>query len=622
MGLSVTLSNALSGMKIGQSALDVLSGNVANSGTPGYHKRSISVIDSLGVNSTYARQGALTRSFNQSLQQHYTRAVSDSSFSSVRASYLDRLQTLFGMPGTTGSLDSTFTAFQTSLTSLTASPDNFANRADTVQKAQELAGALNRMSSDVQSLRQEVERKISTSVDDINNQLQSLEKINNRLADQGIDPGSRATLLDQRDRLVGSLSEQMDLRVSYRSDDTVALMTRSGVGVLDGRASILGFESAGQIGATSLFNPEDARSGVGRLTITTSAGLKIDLVKQNVLSSGELAGLVRLRDNDLVQAQDQLDEIAAGLAMAMSTRVTQGTQVSADPAAGFELPIDNLQDGNEFTFSYTQGGVSKTVRVLRVDDASRLPLDYIDSNGARVVGMPFTGGAAGVAARLQALVGSGLTVTPQAVGSPPVPGIRIMDDGASGTEVTAMSGRATVGKADAQKGDLPINLFVDYGDTPFTNSLYGKGQKPGFASRISVNSDIARDNRLLVQYTPGTSLGDSGRVDALLENLETLRFAGAPGNVAQSAGARLAGTVSDLIGQSINTVGNMASSALSDSQTQELTLDALGTRLESEYGVDVDEEMARLMELQNAFAANARVMSVAQDLIDDLMRSI
>lgn len=67
MGLSVTLSNALSGMKIGQNALDVLSGNVANAGTPGYHKRSISVIDSLGANSTYARQGALTRTFNQSL---------------------------------------------------------------------------------------------------------------------------------------------------------------------------------------------------------------------------------------------------------------------------------------------------------------------------------------------------------------------------------------------------------------------------------------------------------------------------------------------------------------------------------------------------------------------------
>jgi flagellar hook-associated protein 1 FlgK len=616
MGLSVTLSNALSGMKIGQNALDVLSGNVANSGTPGYHKRSISVIDSLGVNSTYARQGALLRSFNQSLQQHYTRAVSDSSFSSVRSSYLDRLQTLFGMPGTTGSLDSAFTQFEDSLTSLTASPDNFANRADTVQKAQELAGALNRLSSDVQSLRQEVENKISTSVDDINNQLQSLEKINTRLADQGIDPSSRATLLDQRDRLVGSLSEQMDLRVSYRSDDTVALMTRSGVGVLDGRASILSFESAGTLSATSLFNSEDAKSGVGKLTMSTSAGLKIDLVKQNVLTSGELAGLIQLRDNDLVQAQDQLDEIAAGLAQSMSTKTTDGTQVTSGAAAGFEVDTANIQDGNEFTFSYTQSGVSKTVRVLRVDDTSKLPLDYVDANGARVIGMDFSGGPASIAGQLQAKVGSGLTVT-NSTGST----IRIMDDGAAGTtDMVSMKSRATV--TGTQTGDLPINLFTDYGDASFTNSLTNKGQKLGFASRITVNSAIARDNRLLVQYSPTTPLGDSDRADMLLNNLENLRFAGGQGSVAQSAGSRLAGNVSDLISQSINSVGNMASSAISDSDTQSMTLDALGNRLESEYGVDVDEEMARLMELQNAFAANARVMSVAQELIKDLMSSL
>ena len=41
--------------------------------------------------------------------------------------------------------------------------------------------------------------------------------------------------------------------------------------------------------------------------------------------------------------------------------------------------------------------------------------------------------------------------------------------------------------------------------------------------------------------------------------------------------------------------------------------------MQSEYGVDVDEEMARLMELQNAYAANARVVSIVQDLLDTLM---
>src|SRR6478735_11181398 len=113
MGLSVTLSNALSGMRVGQNALDTLSNNVANAGTPGYHRRSVSVIDSVGVNSTYAREGQLTRTFNQSLQQHYTRATAESGFSSVKASFLDRVQTLLGKPGTTGSIDSAYNAFET-----------------------------------------------------------------------------------------------------------------------------------------------------------------------------------------------------------------------------------------------------------------------------------------------------------------------------------------------------------------------------------------------------------------------------------------------------------------------------------------------------------------------------
>ncbi len=48
-------------------------------------------------------------------------------------------------------------------------------------------------------------------------------------------------------------------------------------------------------------------------------------------------------------------------------------------------------------------------------------------------------------------------------------------------------------------------------------------------------------------------------------------------------------------------------------------MDALTTRMDAEYGVNVDEEMSRLLELQNAYAANARVISAVQDLLDRLM---
>lgn len=616
MGLSVTLSNALSGMRVGQAALDVLSHNVANAGTPGYHRRSVSVIDSLGVNSTYAREGQLQRTFNQSLQSHYTRAVSDSGFSSVQASYLDRVQVLFGKPGTTGSLDSAFADFEGSLNTLSTSPDNFATRAETVQKAQVLAGTLNRFTSDIQSLRREIESKLATSVDDINSRLQSLEKINGRLIDQGIDPASRATLMDQRDRLIGSLSEQMDLTVDYRTDGSVALMTRSGVGVLDGKASVFSFASAGALSANSQFNSDDALTGVGKLSVTTASGLNIDLVKQNVLRSGELKGLIELRDNHLVQAQDQLDTIAATLALAMSTQATAGTGVTSGANSGYELDIGNLQNGNEFTFNFLQNGVQKTVRVLRVDDAAKLPLDYSDANGARVIGLDFSGGTAAVAAQLQNQLGGGLIVT-----NPVGDTIRITDDGATGTtDMYSLTKRVT---SSALQGDgTALQLFVDLNNSAFTNTLDGVGQTRGFAGRISVNPAVMQDNKLLVQYELGGSLGDAGRVNALVSNLEDLRFAGGPGSIRNGASSRLAGTVSDFISQAINYQGNAAASSIADNDTQKLTLDALGERLEADYGVDVDEEMARLMELQNAFAANARVMSIAQELIESLMSSV
>src|SRR5690606_39127750 len=184
MGLSVALSNVLSGMRTGQKSIDVLSRNVANAGTPGYHRRSHSVIDTLGVNSTHVRNGSIERTFNQSLQQQYTRTASSSGFASVRANFIDRLQTAIGMPGAAGSLDTAYSGFHSALSALATSPDNYAVRADAVAKAETLATTLNTLSDDIQNLRREAEAKIVTTVDSLNLKIETLTSLNGRLADK------------------------------------------------------------------------------------------------------------------------------------------------------------------------------------------------------------------------------------------------------------------------------------------------------------------------------------------------------------------------------------------------------------------------------------------------------
>jgi flagellar hook-associated protein 1 FlgK len=42
----------------------------------------------------------------------------------------------------------------------------------------------------------------------------------------------------------------------------------------------------------------------------------------------------------------------------------------------------------------------------------------------------------------------------------------------------------------------------------------------------------------------------------------------------------------------------------------------------SEYGVDINSEMARLVQLQAAYSANARIVTVAQNLVDALLQAV
>ena len=85
MGLVSSLSNAVSGLRTSQDSITILSRNVANAGTPGYHRQSLNIIDHNSVNSTYSRTAGVNRAFNLSLQTYYNRQVSDTAMSGVRS---------------------------------------------------------------------------------------------------------------------------------------------------------------------------------------------------------------------------------------------------------------------------------------------------------------------------------------------------------------------------------------------------------------------------------------------------------------------------------------------------------------------------------------------------------
>ncbi|ODT83789.1 MAG: flagellar hook-associated protein FlgK [Pelagibacterium sp. SCN 64-44] len=610
MGLMTSLNNSVTGLRINQDSLDVLSRNIANAGTPGYHRQALNVVDYNAQNSTYARSVGVTRAFNTSLQTYYTRQVSDAANSSVQAGYLDRLQGFLGKPGQAGSLDTLYSQLKNALQGIATSPDDYTARASMVSSAQTMVETLNRLSTTIQGMRQETEGQIASNIYNINGMLNSLSEVNQRLLDLGMTDSARAALHDQRDRLVSSIAEIIDVQADYRPNGTVALMTRSGVGLLDNGVSQFSFESAGNLSPNSVFDYNDEASKVGKLILTTPSGLTIDLVTQGVLQGGELAGLVTLRDKTLVEAQDQLDEIAAALAQAFSTVSKPGEVTEAGAARGLTLDITNMAPGNDIQFTYSQNGIDKRVRVVNTLE----PLDYIDATGQHVIGMDFSMGGGDLGNTLGAMFPS-LNITGGAGY------LRILDDGAAGTtDVKSAVAHST--STGLQGSGLAFNLFVDQGSAAFTNNLDSDPpQKQGFAARIAINPAILADNRLLVQYEVGGTLGDADRANYVISQLETMNFVSGTSPQANSGRFQLAGNLGEIISQIVGFQGASINAALTKRDDRQLTLDTIIDQMESDYGVNVDEEMARLLELQNAYAANARVVSVVKELLDTLFQA-
>jgi flagellar hook-associated protein 1 FlgK len=87
-----------------------------------------------------------------------------------------------------------------------------------------------------------------------------------------------------------------------------------------------------------------------------------------------------------------------------------------------------------------------------------------------------------------------------------------------------------------------------------------------------------------------------------------------------TAGQPYSGSISTFLRQVISTQGEAASAASNLKDGQDVVLNSLQQRFNDSSSVNVDQEMATLLTLQNAYAANARVLSTVKDMFDTLIR--
>lgn len=601
------LTNATAGLAAAQAAINVVSQNVANAGTAGYVKRTISSV-ATGTNNLGVDSGTVTRSFDAAALKQLRLETSGAAYTSTKSGVASQLDALYGVPGSSTALDGTLNTFTESLQELAANPTSAAARTTVLSNASALASQINSAANTVQNLRTGIESQLGTDTSAASALLSNIAKLNGKIQNT-TDSNSLTDLQDQRDQAINSLSGYMDIQTVSQRDGTVTVLTQSGATLVDrSNAATLSFDGHGKLNATSSYSTNPRT--VGTITATLPGGGKIDLGEPGVLRSGSLAAEFELRDQTLPQAQRQLDDLAAGLASSLTDNQVTATN---GPGNSATINLTGMQAGNTLTIPANANSTGRNIiLVASKNSATVLASQTADANAiVMTISIPLN--TANIDTVLKSidlnLSASGSSSSLTIENSSPAP------------QITATGNITVPSSTDPTSGYPQMALFVDSaGNALYTGFFDSGSQLTGFAQRIGVNGNLS-GNTAALTATSATDMTASGSraqklFTALTSTPQTFSSSSGIGGVSAPYRATVVGFAQDVIA----TQGANASNASALDATQQTALSTAQGRFSAGAGVNIDQEMSNLIALQNAYGANARVLTAARDMLNQLLQ--
>ncbi|KZL21363.1 Flagellar hook-associated protein 1 [Pseudovibrio axinellae] len=610
MGLSSALNAAMSGLSLTKAQLVVTSQNIANANVDGYTLKTIvgtEVYNSTGSTSSVLTN-QVTRQVNTQLQSSYWESLSDFSFATQYNDYIERLDQMFGVVGDASSIPSLMNDFTNALTALATDPSSQSTQEVAVSAAVELTNVINNSAEEVQELRRDSDASIADEVSKVNSLLQEIESLEDSIVAERSAGRSTVHLEDQLDVQLHALTEKMDVEISVGDDGLLGITTPTGLTLYDGRASELKFTASPTLGVGVEGNPIELVSPSG----------SVMTLSQYDLQSGSIGALVELRDTTLPETQARLDELASQMALALSQQVSEG--VAADdggvpPAAtGMSVDTSNLMSsGDTIELEFEVNGELRKVSFVAVTDASLLPLssDVTADSDDIVHGIVIPATTASLESQISSALGTGFDVSVDASGE-----LSILTPTSSGTiEITGLIAKNTRTVTAEDGSEIPLFMDSKDGGIPYTGALEDGGQEEGFAQRMVINLAVLNDPSLLVG---GGDDPSSERVSLLKDRLTQTEFIFSPSSGIGAKNSPYVGTISDFAIETVAKQSQIASAAATAELNSGTVTSIAQVAYENSYKVDVDEELVKLTELQNAYAANARVLTAIDEIYDTL----
>lgn len=322
MSVSGLFSIGTSALQAAYSQLQTTGHNIANVDTPGYTRQrtELATTTPMFTGGGFVGRGVevvtVARLYDRFLVAQVQAGTASAAGDAARMDLLAELEALVGAQS--GGIGMAVDDFRLALGDLVNRPGDIGARTVVLGRAQALAERFRSLSAGIAQIGEAVEARMAAGVERLNESLRDLAAVNDAIARASGTGQPPNDLLDRRDALVSGISGLLQVTSRENPDGTVSLFGAGGHGLVVGGA-------VAQLGLQA--DPLDPASS--RLVLRTP-GSDIPL-SSALMGGGELAGMLRFRDQDLVSARDALGQLAAALASAYNTQHAAGVDLLGAP---------------------------------------------------------------------------------------------------------------------------------------------------------------------------------------------------------------------------------------------------------------------------------------------------
>lgn len=322
MSLTIALRTAASGLQAAQGGLRTASDNIANVNTPGYVRKTLDqkplVVGGMGMGVEISGTKRLT---DQYLQLATLTSTSDSKRWGTVSDYLDNAQSLFGDPSSNNfffsRMDDIFSAFSAAADD----PSSSLLRSQALSNVGDFLTEAGRINTQINGLGDTVDAQAKAGIDRANDLLEQINRLNSDISRANLANADASGSENIQSQLIDELATVMNVQIQQRSQGGVTIRSAEGYLLAGDQAAKLSYN---RTATTTAYIAIEPSGGYGQPQPIT-------------IDSGDLRGLLDLRDGTLPGLSDQLGEFV--------TRMTE--QVNAAHNANSAVPPPTSLTGRD-----------------------------------------------------------------------------------------------------------------------------------------------------------------------------------------------------------------------------------------------------------------------------------